>query len=115
MRPGDPVITIRGTNLRETGKAVQFEIHLANEIKIDPPVTEWFPFSQISKMTHDPKEDPEHTFIVSAWIMGVKGLSVARIQARKNKQTVPEDKILSDVDWNEEGKDFSDLDDDIPF
>lgn len=107
MRPGDPVMTIRGTKLRETGKAAQFTIVLANDIPIKPPVTEWFPFSQISKMTHDPLADPTDTMIVSAWIMGEKGLSEAMLTKRAS-QNVP---VLEDdhpMDWGNEEDDSDD-------
>lgn len=106
MRPNEPVVTLRGTKLRETGKAAQFKIEYINDMPLEPSKTEWFPFSQISKMTHDPQESPSDTMIVSVWILGEKGLSAS---APKSK-VAPEDTPL----YAPESDDF-DRYDDIPF
>jgi hypothetical protein len=45
----DVLITIEGTRLRETDKAVQFRIDSIRQEPIDPPKTEWFPFSQVRR------------------------------------------------------------------
>lgn len=74
MKPNDPVVTLIGTKLRETGKAAQFAICQIGDLKFDPPKAEWFPLSQIAKMTHDPAITPPDTMIVSKWILGQKDL-----------------------------------------
>lgn len=107
MRPGDPVIEIKGKKLRESAKAIQFEFSQANGVCLDQARVEWFPFSQISKISED-------SLIVSVWIMGEKGLSTDVLNKIAQQNQRP---VLSDVAWNEEDKDFSDLEDedDIPF
>ena len=40
MKPTDPVVTLIGTKLRETGKAAQFAICQIGDLKFDPPKSE---------------------------------------------------------------------------
>ena len=103
MKPTDPVVTLIGTKLRETGKAAQFEIHQIGDLKFDPPKSEWFPFSQIAKMTHDPAITPPDTMIVSKWILGQKDLGAP---AKSTSKTAPEDMPFYDPE-----PEYEDLDD----
>ena len=105
MKPTDPVVTLIGTKLRETGKAAQFEIHQIGDLKFDPPKSEWFPFSQIAKMTHDPAITPPDTMIVSKWIVGEKGLLAP---AKSKNKTAPEDLPFYDPEPEYEDEDFDD-------
>lgn len=68
MRPNDPVISLSGTWLRETEKAVQFAVHTVSGYKLQNPVTTWFPFSQTVKSTKNPNVLNSDTLIVSQWI-----------------------------------------------
>ena len=72
MRATDPVHTITGTYIADTAKAIHFEIHaICNEAC--EPNKQWFPFSQVSKITKD-KNVGCDTLIVSEWILKEKGL-----------------------------------------
>ena len=119
MKPNDPVVTLIGTKLRETGKAAQFEVEWIGDLKLDPPKTEWFPFSQIAKMTHNPAITPSDIMVISQWIVGQKGLPAP---AKPKNKTALEDLPFyepepeyEDEDEPKYEEDFSDLDDDIPF
>ena len=73
MNHTTPVISLRGTRLRETSKAVQFSIdEISGEVLSEPNV-QWFPFSQVSKSTTG-KTEGEDPLIVSEWIMKQKDL-----------------------------------------
>ena len=66
--------TITGNKLSETAKAVKFEILEVSSIPLEKPRTEWFPFSQIDKMSTDPSEMNKDYLIVSDWILSEKGI-----------------------------------------
>jgi hypothetical protein len=77
----DVLITIEGTRLRETDKAVQFRIDSIRQEPIDPPKTEWFPFSQVRRSMTDKHtgEDTDRVsgvdyLVVTEWILQQKGL-----------------------------------------
>jgi len=106
MKPTDPVVTLIGTKLRETGKAAQFEIHQIGDLKFDPPKSEWFPFSQIAKMTHDPAITPPDTMIVSKWILGQKDLGAPPVKSAG--KTAPEDMPFYDPEPEYEDLDEED-------
>ena len=106
MKPTDPVVTLIGTKLRETGKAAQFEIHQIGDLKFDPPKSEWFPFSQIAKMTHDPAITPPDTMIVSKWILGQKDLGAPPVKSAS--KTAPEDMPFYDPEPEYEEEDLDD-------
>jgi hypothetical protein len=70
----EETITITGTKLRETEKAVQFAIYEVNKEPLSPSVTEWFPYSQIFSTFRDPSSERSEGLVVSAWIVKKKGL-----------------------------------------
>jgi hypothetical protein len=73
MRPTDPKVTLSGTKLRETDKAVQFSVHSISGRKLDcPPIVSWFPFSQTEKSYTCPDDSGEDWIIVSEWIVKQK-------------------------------------------
>jgi hypothetical protein len=53
---------------------VKFEILEVSSIPLEKPRTEWFPFSQIDKMSTDPSEMNKDYLIVSDWILSEKGI-----------------------------------------
>jgi len=63
---------LKGTKLRETGKAVQFHIEEINGAAIEPTRSEWFPFSQVTQMMYDPKDVRNDTIRVKEWILTEK-------------------------------------------
>ena len=73
-RPHDAVITITGNKLGESEKAVKFRVHSISENELDPPKTEWFPLSQIEKMSTDPNNINQDWMVVSEWILKTKGM-----------------------------------------
>ena len=107
MKPTDPVVTLIGTKLRETGKAAQFEIHQIGDLKYDPPKTEWFPFSQIAKMTHNPAITPSDIMVVSKWILKEKQLAGAPVP--KNKAAA------EDMPFYDPEPEYEDLDDERDY
>ena len=74
MRENQTWITIRGTRLRETDKAVQFSILQIGATILDEPTIQWFPFSQTGKSFTDPKSDDNDTIMVTEWILEQKEL-----------------------------------------
>lgn len=73
MQSTDPVITLKGTILRKTEKAVQFSIHDISGDPQTPIHITWFPFSQV-KSTKTSSNVGEDILIVSEWIMSQKEL-----------------------------------------
>lgn len=68
---------ISGYHLGETGKAVRFCIHeVAGEtVEEQNGKTEWFPLSQVRKMTRSPAGSNEYdTLTVTEWILNAKEL-----------------------------------------
>jgi len=97
------IITLKGTKLRESSKAVLFSISEIRGFPVEPPKSEWFPLSQVSKMSNDPSQEKhKDTLIVSEWILNQKGLlsSPSRPKAYDDPSNAP---------WSE------DEDDDIPY
>lgn len=66
-------ISIKGTVLRETEKAVQFRIIDIGGEEIDP-IDKWIPFSQTEKRFTDPHSEDEDTMMISEWIADKLGL-----------------------------------------
>lgn len=74
MAKSSVLITITGTKICETGKAVKFDTtHISGE-PLEKPRTEWFPFSQIEKMFTDPATTGNDTLTVKEWILKEKGM-----------------------------------------
>lgn len=78
----DPVL-IEGRIVRETEKAVLFNVRVVNGRSIENPRNEWFPISQMKSRTiaappkdpyQDPEEDELDTMKMSHWICQTKGL-----------------------------------------
>ena len=71
-------VSIAGTKLRESERAVLFQVQEISGTPIDPFKTEWFPFSQVTKMTWnknpDKMLDELDTMVVSEWILKQKEL-----------------------------------------
>lgn len=68
MRTDKPPITLTGTILRETGKAIQF-LWTDHDTEDDPtPRSEWFPFSQVNEIH---RTEPAR-IVVSDWIYNEK-------------------------------------------
>lgn len=66
---------LKGTKLGETAKAVRFSFQEINGAPIEDTRIEWFPFSQVTQMTYDPKGvSGEDTIRVKEWILMEKGI-----------------------------------------
>jgi hypothetical protein len=77
MKPTDPMITVLGSKLGSSEKAVRFmvkEIVGISDPKIDLKSIQWFPYSQISKTFTDPNKVDQDYLIVSEWIIKQKQL-----------------------------------------
>lgn len=68
------LVILTGYLLRESDKAVQFQVETVDGEPLGKPKTEWFPFSQVesSQITHSPNE--MDTLTVSQWIVDQKDL-----------------------------------------
>lgn len=68
------LVILTGYRLRESEKAVQFQVETVAGEPLSEPKTEWFPFSQVesSQTTHTP--DEMDTLTVSQWIVDQKDL-----------------------------------------
>lgn len=86
-RPGDQIYTLQGYHMRETEKAVLFEVHQINGAPWDPESgadntrarQHWFPLSQVKSITHAPKAVEDGTLEydniqVKEWILKSKEL-----------------------------------------
>lgn len=66
---------LKGTKLGETAKAVRFSFNEINGAQQEDSRVEWFPFSQVTQMTYDPKGvSGEDTIRVKEWILMEKGI-----------------------------------------
>lgn len=61
-------LSIKGTVLRETEKAVQFRIDEVRGTPIDQTETVWIPLSQVEKRMTDKSRSGEDTMMISEWI-----------------------------------------------
>lgn len=77
FRP-DPVHTIHGLIVRETDKAVLFELHaIGTAAPFERPYrNHWFPLSQIQKIHRNPilGEENKDWILIKEWILQAKGL-----------------------------------------
>jgi len=114
MRPTDPKVTLSGTRLRETDKAVQFSVHSISGRKLDcPPIVSWFPFSQMEKLGREkPGEEGEDWIIVSEWIVKQKPELAEYLDL---SDPAPVGPYIPPVPTKREQKPFDDYDDDAPF
>lgn len=68
------VHTLTGSYLYESAKAARFKVDDISGCPLDEPKTEWFPFSQITKIMRDSKSVGQDTIVVSEWILKQKGM-----------------------------------------
>lgn len=73
MRSDSVVVSLKGTRLRETDKAVQFCISDISGTILGQETTTWFPNSQIKSSTTGTNVG-EDVLVVSEWIMEQKEL-----------------------------------------
>jgi hypothetical protein len=67
-------IKLTGTKLRETEKAVQFNVLKVQDEELEETVTHWFPFSQIKSQSTNPNVSGHDTISVADWICRSKEL-----------------------------------------
>ena len=67
-------LSIKGTVLRETEKAVQFRIDEVRDTPIDQTETVWIPLSQVEKRMTDKNRSGEDTMMISEWIADKLGI-----------------------------------------
>lgn len=104
MKPTDPVISLKGSWLRESDKAVLFSITEVSGTPLEKPVSTWFPFSQMLRSSKDPNKPNADTIVVSQWIFNQKDIKL------------PENARATEVDEEQSGPDYSDFgQDDIPY
>ena len=72
-RASAPTVLIEGYHLGESSKAVKFGIHQINGQPLAETKTEWFPFSQVSKI-YQAKGAEFDSLTCSDWICKTKGL-----------------------------------------
>lgn len=133
-RVGNIYRSLVGTVLRETEKAIQFQIDLSDARCPEPVLkSEWFPRSQLSSI-HVSKQDNCDVIMASEWILGQKGWldyagaagynpaisTVVKNEVIPRKVLIVDDhesaaKYLSDKLKTPPVRSFSDMDDDIPF
>lgn len=72
----DPVHTIHGLVIRETDKAVLFELHAIGTVQPfeKPYKNHWFPLSQIQKIHTSPGLGEKDWILIKEWILTAKGL-----------------------------------------
>lgn len=62
-------ITLTGTILADTGKAIRMQIAKMSGENLSASRTEWVPVSQISKMFKDPNETGADWIMVAEWLV----------------------------------------------
>lgn len=75
MRTHTAVATIYGKIIRESDKAILFEIHKLGNAKLGEIKSEWFPLSQVTKIYSDSNNSNESYLVVSQWIIDKKDIS----------------------------------------
>jgi hypothetical protein len=73
----DTKVTLTGTYLGESAKAVRFKIKTISGWELEKPQDEWFPFSQTSKIHRAadyPDSESGDYLVVSEWICKQKKL-----------------------------------------
>lgn len=75
-RPANVHITLAGSIVAETPKAILFKVKEISNSLLVAPAQEWFPISQISKISRAAPSavEGEDMIIVSEWIYLAKGL-----------------------------------------
>lgn len=67
MSSNNSLISVRGTIVRETEKAVLFSVEDISGESLNTPVDKWFPLSQVEKRVIS-KNSGEDTMMISSWI-----------------------------------------------
>ena len=88
MRQANQVyVTLTGTRKAQTAKAVLFSVKAISGTPVDlENKDQWFPLSQIQKMTTDPNKVGEDIIMATEWICKEKGLLENAARATKVKQ-----------------------------
>lgn len=60
--------TVRGTVIKETEKAVYFQVCEISGSPIEV-ASEWFPLSRIEKRLTDPKHEQSDTMVIESWLI----------------------------------------------
>ena len=68
------LITLTGTHIAESTKAIRFRVDKISGEPLPETKVEWFPFSQVEKITQNPDTTGEDTLVVSEWICKAKSL-----------------------------------------
>ena len=86
VRAGNQIYTLQGYHIRETEKAVLFEVHQINgsmysleQGEDEKKRQHWFPLSQVKSITHAAKKNYESALEydniqVKEWILSTKGI-----------------------------------------
>lgn len=110
-------ITLTGTKLGETEKAVKFSILQINGMPVDlapKDKTQWFPFSQLKKMTSDPASAGQDVIVVSEWICEQKNLLTA-VEIASSRPANIDEHGFDKLDQVDQIHDPEDPDSDVPF
>lgn len=75
MKSTDPVISLKGSWLRETDKAVLFSVNEISGVKLEEAHSTWFPFSQIARSVKNPNKLNDDMLVVSQWIADQKNVN----------------------------------------
>jgi len=67
-------IKLKGTELRQTDKAVHFLVERVGDDELENPVSHWFPISQIKSRTIHPETEGSDMIEVASWICRAKEL-----------------------------------------
>lgn len=70
----ETLVTITGTHLRESPKAILFRIDQISAEPLEKSKEEWIPFSQIRKITTDSTTEGKDSLVVTEWILKQKEL-----------------------------------------
>jgi len=100
MSRSDVLITLYGTKVAETARAVRFVIKCIGEVDISPHLSEWFPLSQVKRIVTSPDETGRDMLMVSEWIMKEKGLLDAAKKATDPRHPPPD---VEDDDCYDQG------------
>ena len=101
MSRSDTLITLYGTKVAETARAVRFVIKSIGETAISPHLSEWFPLSQVKRIVSSPDETGRDMLMVSEWIMKEKGLLETVKKSAVDPRHPPPQEDDSD-DWEDE-------------
>lgn len=67
-RRTDTYVTLTGTIIADTGKAIKIRVEKVSGEPIELPAEHWIPTSQICKMFKDPNSTGEDWISVAEWI-----------------------------------------------